>query len=211
MFKEAERGDSFLKESSVSCKSQGGGKRKGSPFPLFYSNQVRGTCREPPGKLIMCFLQFVGHRVLCHMPEASEGREAVVESILVCGKGQEKQLRLTLCTPRICHSRGLIRASLNHVWAIGESLLGFLNPTWDSLLEGRGGGDPKWPTKGCTYPFKGIAGERFLQWNSNSYNGFKESTKCPDTETKCNPSWSANRDFSWAWPLPSFPTPIFQR
>ena len=159
----------------------------------------------------MCFLQFVGHRVLCHMPEASEGREAVVESILVCGKGQEKQLRLTLCTPRICHSGGLIRASLNHVWAIGESLLGFLNPTWDSVLEGRGGGDPKWPTKGCTYPLKGIAGERFLQWNSNSYNGFKESTKCPDTETKCNPSWSADRDFSWAWPLPSFPTPIFQR
>ena len=120
---------------------------------------------EPPGKLIMCFLQFVEHRGLCHMPEASEGREAVVESILVCGKGQEKQLRLTLCTPRICHSRGLIRASLNHVWAIGESLLqGFLNPTWDSLLEGRGGRDPKWPTKGCTYPFKGIAGERFLQW-----------------------------------------------
>lgn len=51
---------------------------------------------EPPGKLIMCFLQFVGHRGLCHMPEASEGREAVVASILVCGKGQEKQLRLTL-------------------------------------------------------------------------------------------------------------------
>ena len=47
---------------------------------------------EPPGKLIMCFLQFVGHRGLCHMPEASEGREAVVASILVCGKGQEKQV-----------------------------------------------------------------------------------------------------------------------
>lgn len=77
------------------------------------------------------------------MPEASEGREAVVASILVCGKGQEKQLCLTLCTPRICHSQELIRASLNHVWAIGESLMGFLNPTWDSLLEGRGGGDPK--------------------------------------------------------------------
>ena len=92
------------------------------------------------------------------------GREAVVVSILVCGKGQEKQLCLTLCTPRICHSQGLIRASLNQMWAIGESLLGFLNSTWDSLLEGRGGGDTKWPAKGCTCPFKGIAGERVLQW-----------------------------------------------
>lgn len=69
--------------------------------------------------------------------------KAVVGRILVCGQSQEKWLCLTVYTPRICQGRGLKSASWHHMWAIRESLLCFLNLTWDSLLEGRGSEDPK--------------------------------------------------------------------